>query len=106
MPKIINETHRLLTFNNKYNIDVKEEIIELLEEDNRVIGYAVVLEKAKGDLSHFARRWSIAKPGSKDALTEEILIMLALNIVEAIQWFHNYEDMYYGDLKPGNILIS
>ena len=32
--------------------------------------------------------------------------MVTLKVMEAIHRFHASEDMYYGDVKPGNILIS
>ena len=65
-----------------------------------------MLEKAKGDLSHFVRKWRNANVGSKNTLSDEMLIMVTLNVMDAINRFHKSEDMYYGDLKPGNVLIS
>ena len=42
----------------------------------------------------------------EEALSGERILMISLNLIEVLLAFHYTDDLYYGDLKPRNVLMS
>ena len=77
-------------------LEVKEEIVEYNEVDDRVVGYAVILEKTHGNLSTFLSKWKIAEWGAKEAISDEMLVMLMLSIMKTINSLHTEHNAFIG----------
>ena len=95
-----------LVANKNYIADILEEIIEYNVEEDQVFSYVSIVEQAQNDLSILLRKWNMKKKGDDmhECYSEEKLTYFGLKAVEAVAYLHSI-NVYYGDMKPQNLLI-
>jgi serine/threonine protein kinase len=91
--------------NEEFICKVQEEIIEFVPETNEVKSYMAIIEMANNDLSKIIKIWKSAESqNSQEKFSEHKLAYFCLKTMEAMCYMHS-KNIYYGDMKPENVLI-
>eukprot|EP00347_Sterkiella_histriomuscorum_P001910 403370201 len=95
-----------LLSNHNYIAQVKEEII-LLDDQSRLISqYVVIVERAQNTLHDLFKIWNDQEQSIQkfEIYSPEKILYYFFQMLSALE-FVNQRGMYYGDMKPQNLLV-
>eukprot|EP00347_Sterkiella_histriomuscorum_P016124 403354395 len=92
--------------NYNYIAQVKEEIIEIDTNTMQIQKYCVTVERARFTLEDLIQIWNDPQLSSKyfEFYSPEKLFYYFYQIVQILAFFHQ-NNVYYGDMKPENLLV-
>eukprot|EP00347_Sterkiella_histriomuscorum_P020007 403339455 len=105
--EIMTETQHLkLLQSDKYIAKVQEEIIEYDEGSQSISRYCVIVERAQYSLYDLLKIWKSEELSLKymEYFSHEKLAYYFYQALEIIEYLHQ-RDIYYGDMKPHNLLV-
>eukprot|EP00347_Sterkiella_histriomuscorum_P020624 403337098 len=103
----ISETQQLkLLQSDKFIAEVKEEIIEYDFDNNIIKSYMVVVERARFSLNDLLKIWNDEELSDKfqEYYSPEKLAYYFYQTIQIMAYLHQ-RDVYYGDMKPHNLLV-
>eukprot|EP00347_Sterkiella_histriomuscorum_P017952 403347355 len=101
------ETQQLkLLQSDKYIAKVKEEIIEYDGDNNIIKNYLVVVERARFSLRDLLKIWNNQELSDKfyEYYSPEKIAYYFYQAIQIMAYLHS-RDIYYGDMKPHNLLV-
>eukprot|EP00347_Sterkiella_histriomuscorum_P010727 403375153 len=101
------ETQQLkLLQSDKFIAQVKEEIIEYDVDNNIIKNYLVVVERARFSLKDLLKIWNNQELSDKlyEYYSPEKLAYYFYQAIQIMAYLHQ-RDIYYGDMKPHNLLV-
>eukprot|EP00347_Sterkiella_histriomuscorum_P007005 403350607 len=101
------ETQQLkLLQSDKFIAQVKEEIIEYDVDNNIIKNYLVVVERARFSLKDLLKIWNNQELSDKfyEYYSPEKLAYYFYQTIQIMAYLHQ-RDVYYGDMKPHNLLV-
>ena len=86
-------------------IKVKEYLVEFNEEKGMITRFAAIIERAAGSLLDIVKKqWS--DPAQENGFTFIEFYYMWQSAIEAIGNLNLEQNVYYGDMKPANLLIT
>eukprot|EP00347_Sterkiella_histriomuscorum_P016854 403351596 len=101
------ETQQLkLLQSDKFIAQVKEEIIEYDFDNNIIKNYLVIVERARFSLFDLLKIWNNQELSDRfyECYSPEKLAYYFYQTIQLMAYLHQ-RDMYYGDMKPHNLLV-
>eukprot|EP00347_Sterkiella_histriomuscorum_P008087 403346420 len=104
---ILKETQMLRLLKNEDHIaQVKEEMIEYNQSKSMITNYCVIVERAQHSLQNLLSIWRDPEQSERyqEFFSSQKLALYFYQMLSIIEYCHQ-RDVYYGDMKPANILV-